>query len=126
MQMVQGEAPTISRSNRPERETTPFTRIERNPLMTDHNTIEEKTRRLEERFHAMGSVVVAYSGGVDSAFLAKIAHDTLGERALAVTAVSPSLAASELAEAKSVAAQIGVRHLLLESHELSDSRYLAN
>jgi pyridinium-3,5-biscarboxylic acid mononucleotide sulfurtransferase len=94
--------------------------------MTDYPVQQEKMRRLRDIFSAMGSVVVAYSGGVDSTFLAKVAHDTLGEKALAVTAVSPSLAASELAEATSVAAEIGVRHDLVDSQELSDPSYLAN
>src|SRR5262249_28656264 len=94
--------------------------------MIDDPRLADKIRRLSDIFSSADTVVVAYSGGVDSTFLAKVAFDTLGSRALAVTAVSPSLAASELDEAKSVAAQIGVRHEMVDSHELDDPRYLAN
>ncbi len=72
------------------------------------------------------SVAVAYSGGVDSSLLLKVAHDCLGNRAVAVTAVSPSLPAGELAEAQEIARTIGARHVLLTSHETEDERYLAN
>jgi uncharacterized protein len=90
------------------------------PLLAD------KIGQLRDNFGRMGSVAVAYSGGVDSTFLARVAYEVLGNRAMAVTAVSPSLAASELDEAKKVAQQIGVRHELVDSHELTDPRYLAN
>src|SRR5436309_1371332 len=85
-----------------------------------------KMQGLRDTLESLGSVVVAYSGGVDSTFLAKVAHNVLGEGALAVTAVSPSLASSELEDAKRLASEIGVRHVLLDSNEVSDPRYLAN
>jgi uncharacterized protein len=67
-----------------------------------------------------GRVVVAFSGGVDSAFLLKVAVDALGENCHAVTAVSPTMARSEIKEASSLAALLGLgaRHHVVESHEL--------
>lgn len=73
-----------------------------------------------------GRCIIAFSGGVDSTFLLKVAHDVLGAGAQAITAVSPSLAASERAEAVSLARLIGATHRLVESHELEDPEYLAN
>lgn len=86
----------------------------------------EKYERLKKLFHDMGSVLVTFSGGVDSTFLAKVARDVLGEQAMAMTAVSPSLPAKELEEAKQLAAHVGIRHLMVESKELDDPRYAAN
>jgi uncharacterized protein len=88
--------------------------------------LTEKRDHLIETLRAMGSAVVAFSGGVDSTFVASAAYDALGERALAVTGVSPSIPAAEVEEAKQLAAQIGIRHELLETHEMDQPGYVEN
>jgi uncharacterized protein len=77
-------------------------------------------------FQDAGSALVAFSGGVDSTLLAKAAFDALGERAVAVTAVSAALAPRELDEARELAARIGITHRLERSTETSLPRYLVN
>ena len=74
----------------------------------------------------MESTVIALSGGVDSVLLAYTAHQALGERAIAMTANSPSLPRRELAQARRLAQQIGIRHIVFESHEMENPSYTAN
>lgn len=72
------------------------------------------------------SVLVAYSGGVDSAVVAALAHRALGERSLAVTAAAETLAGAELDHARRVAAEIGIRHEVVTYSELDDPEFVAN
>jgi uncharacterized protein len=83
--------------------------------------------RLRARLRELGRVTVAFSGGADSAFLAWVAHDTLGpEAAHAVTAVSPSLAPDEHADCAELAREWGLRWTAVESDELARAAYAAN
>jgi uncharacterized protein len=87
---------------------------------------EAKIGALRELLRDLARVVVCFSGGVDSSYLLAEAVNTLGEGALALTAVSPSLAPEEGHGAKELANQLGARHLLTETTELDDPRYAAN
>ncbi len=86
----------------------------------------KKLHQLKTIFAEMEKALIAYSGGIDSTLVAKIAYDVLGDRALAVTAVSPSLLPEELEDAKIQAATIGIAHELVNTHEMDNPNYTSN
>jgi uncharacterized protein len=86
----------------------------------------EKLALAKEAIASCGSAVVAFSAGVDSTFVLAVAREVLGERAIALTAHSPAVPAVERAEARALAARLGVRHLERDSREQADPGYVAN
>lgn len=88
--------------------------------------MKSKLRNLQKTLSGMRSVLVAYSGGVDSTFLLKVAHDVLGKKVVAVTALSPTYPRTEMGVAKEMAEALGVRHAAVVTDELSNPIFTGN
>ncbi|MCC7025301.1 MAG: ATP-dependent sacrificial sulfur transferase LarE [Thermomicrobiales bacterium] len=94
--------------------------------MVDSALAERKEAELSALLTDLKSVVVSFSGGVDSSYLLKIAHDVLGPNAIAATGLSQTYAPEEMDEARAVASDIGAEYVLVETAELTDPRYADN
>lgn len=92
----------------------------------DEAPLREKQERLFEMLRGLGRVLVAYSGGTDSAYLAWAAAEALGENAIAITADSPSIPESHKRDAIEFARQFGFRHVMIPTAEFDNEAYAAN
>jgi len=88
--------------------------------------LTQKYNNLKTYLRNFENILVAYSGGVDSALVLKVAHNVLGEKAMAATADSPSVPRREIAIAKNIATQIGAKHLIIKTEEIHDKNYSSN
>lgn len=88
--------------------------------------LEQKLEQIQTIFAEMEQALIAYSGGIDSTLVAKIASDILGNRALAITAESPSLLPEDLEDARIQAAAIGISHEIVQTHEIDNPNYTSN
>ncbi len=89
-------------------------------------TLEQKTEKIKSLIQQMDSVLVAFSGGVDSTLVLALAHELLGEKAMGVTAQSASVPEREMQASRQLAKEIGARHLVIKTEEMSNPEYRAN
>jgi uncharacterized protein len=95
-------------------------------MSTDPKLLDQKLGKLRSIFRPLGPVMVAFSGGVDSTFVLKVAHEVLGEGVLALTTTSPTMPSDDRISALEMANIIGARHLVIESNELTIPGYASN
>ena len=100
--------------------------LDADPRERRRASADDKAEALRDRLASLGSVVVAYSGGVDSAYLAYVAHRTLGDRAFAVTAQSPSYPERHRDIALRIARDFGLHHEVIHTNEMARPEYRAN
>lgn len=100
--------------------------LTRDCTVTERQTIDDAMDRLVQTLRGYGRVAVALSGGVDSSVVAKASALALGDRAVAVSGNSASVAAAELETAREIARHIGIRHVVVDTTEFEDSDYIAN
>ena len=99
---------------------------EESKFLNNENEVFAKQERLFALLRSLDSVLIAFSGGADSAYLAWAAHHILSDRALAITALSPSLSTYDRAQASKFVAETGLRHEFIETHEFENAAYVAN
>src|SRR5437016_684774 len=90
------------------------------------SSLDSKLEHVRASFRPMRSVMVAFSGGVDSTFVLRVAHETIGDRLIALTTTSPTMPDDDRRNAIAMAQAIGARHLVIESNELEIQGYARN
>lgn len=95
-------------------------------MTMNYTELDQKEQALRQRLQSLGSVIIAFSGGVDSAYVAYVAAQVLGDRVLAVTAESPSYPAAHKQDALKFVERFGLRHLIINTEEVHDPRYRSN